>query len=190
MATQPEAWGKRLAAAVLALAVLALGVLALGRAAPVGAQGEWRIYRNPALGFKVLYPPGLATRALNRRVGTGTVAVQEWTRAGSKATIRLTLIDKPAGTKLRDWVKREHAGKIVEHTVAGRPAFIQEGLFEGQLTTDVYLEEPKSGKVINFSHAVRGIENWMAQKLNAVKNRHRAELGDFWNMVESIRFAE
>ena len=120
--------------------------------------------------------------------GKGTVTVQEWTREDSQASIRLTLIDKPAGTSLREWMTRERAGRFAETTIAGQPAFIVEAVFEGQLTTDVYLEDGKSGTVINFTHTVRGITDWVGQPLIRVKNRYRTQLTDFWNMVESIKF--
>ena len=89
---------------------------------------------------------------------------------------------------LREWIKREHAGRFAETTIAGQPAFVIEAVFEAQLTTDVYLEDRKSGTVINFTHAVSGLTDWQGVPLNRVKNRHRAALTDFWNMVESIKF--
>jgi len=175
---------------VFALASLGILSLFMAMAAPgeAGAQSEWRVYRSPAHGFRILYPPHLTAKALDHRPAEGTVVVQEWRREDGKALTRLTLIDKPAGLSLRDWIGREHAGRFAETTVAGQPAFVIEAVFEAQLTTEVYLEARKSGTVINFTHAVSGIADWMGQPLNRVKNRYRAELTDFWNMVESIKF--
>jgi hypothetical protein len=175
-------------------ALTTIGFLAFLLAAAVPgeatAQSEWRVYRNATLGFRVLYPPRLKAKALKLRPAEGTTVVQEWTREGGKATIRLTLVEKPAGLALREWVKRENEGRIVEMTIAGQPAYVIEGVFEGQLTTDIYLEDRKSGAVINFTHVVRGITDWMGKPVIAVKRPYRAELTDFWNMVESIKFPD
>jgi len=165
-------------------------VLAMAAPGETAAQGEWRVYRSPSLGFRILYPPQLTAKALALRPAEGTVIVQEWSREGGNATTRLTLIEKPAGLDLGTWVKRENEGRIAEVTVAGQPAYVIEGVFEGQLNTEVYLEDRKTGTVINFSHAVRGITDWIGKPLSRIKNRHRAALTDFWNMVESIKFPD
>jgi hypothetical protein len=174
------------------IALTILGVLAIFAVAAApgesAAQGEWLIYRSPALGFRILYPPQLRAKKLDLHPAEGTVVVEEWTREDSPATVRLTLIDKPAGLGLREWITRESPGRFAETTVAGQPAFIVEGVFEGQLTTDVYLEDMKSGTVINFTHTVRGITDWQGQPVNRIKNRYKPQLTDFWNMVESIKF--
>ena len=163
-----------------------LGVVAAPGEA--SAQSEWLRYRNPQLGFQVLYPRRLIAKRLDLRPADGTVVVEEWTREDSPARVRLTLIDKPAGVSLREWITRESPGRFAETTVAGQPAFIVEAVFEGQLTTDVYLEDRTSGTVINFTHAVHGITDWVGQPVNRIKNRYKPQLTDFWNMVESIKF--
>ncbi|HUT47812.1 MAG TPA: hypothetical protein VM325_00600 [Alphaproteobacteria bacterium] len=165
-------------------------VLAAAAPSETAAQSEWRVYRSPTHGFRILYPPSLTAKTMSLRPAEGTVIVQEWNRGGGNSSVRLTLIAKPAGLGLRDWVKREKEGRIAEVTVAGQPAYVIEGVFEGQLTTEVYLEDRKSGVVINFSHAVRGITDWVGKPVNRIKNRHRAALTDFWNMVESIKFPD
>jgi len=176
------------------LALAALGILGLLAASVLPgaafAQSEWLVYRSPDLGFRVLYPRHLSAKKLDLRPAEGTRVVQEWAREEKKATVRLVLIDKPAGLALRDWVKRENEGRIAEMTIAGRPAYVIEGVFEGQLNTDVYMADAKTGTVINFSHAVRGISDWMGKPVTAVKRRYRGELNDFWNMVESIKFPD
>jgi hypothetical protein len=166
------------------LAVVA-GIAATGTAT---AQGEWRVYRNPAHGLRILYPPQFTAKRLDLRPAEGTVAVQEWTREGGPDTIRLTVIDKPAGMSLREWITRERPGRFAPIRIAGRPAFVVEAVFDGQLTTDVYVTSPKSGAVINFTHTVRGITDWAGKPVIRVKNRYRNELRDFWNMVESTKF--
>lgn len=158
-------------------------------AAPATAQGEWRVYRDRVVGFKLLYPPQLKAKALKRRV-EAMLVVQEWTRASNQATIRLTLIDKPAGMTLADWLQRESEIPTTQQTIAGRTAYVQEGVFDGRLTTDVWIDDPASGKIINFTHTVAGIENWRGQPVMKIKRRYLRELGDFWNMVESIEFKE
>lgn len=178
---------RRFAPAILGFLAIFLAVAAPGEAT---AQSEWRVYRSPTHGFRILYPPRLTAKAMALRPAEGTAVVQEWSREGGKATIRLTLIDKPAGLGLREWVKRENEGRIAEVTIAGQPAYVIEGVFEGQLNTDVYLEDRKTGTVINFSHAVRGITDWIGKPVHRIKNRHRAALTDFWNMVESIKFPD
>ena len=185
MAVFGQSAGKTLQA-LAALVVLAVLSVLAGTAA---AQGEWRVYRDRDTGFKLLYPPQLKAKALKRRVDTMLV-VQEWTREGGKATIRLTLIDKPAGMALADWLKRESEGPTAQQTIAGRTAYVQEGVFEGQLTTEVWIDDPARGKIINFTHSVAGIENWRGQPVMTIKRRYLRELGDFWNMVESIEFKE
>jgi hypothetical protein len=166
------------------MAVLA-GIAASGHAA---AEGEWRVYRNPAHGLRILYPPQFSAKRLDLRPAEGTVVVQEWTREGGPDAIRLTVIDKPAGMSLREWITRENPGRFAPIRIAGRPAFVVEAVFEGQLTTDIYVASPKSGAVINFTHIVRGITNWAGQPVIRVKNRYRNQLRDFWNMVESTKF--
>lgn len=173
----------------LALAALMMVSVLSVLAAPANAQGEWRVYRDRAVGFKLLYPPMLKAKTLKRRVDAMLV-VQEWTRADSQATIRLTLIDKPAGMALEDWLKRESEGPTTQQTIAGRTAYIQEGVFEGQLNTEVWIDDPASGKIINFTHSVRGITNWQGQPVMNIKRRYLIQLRDFWNMVESIEFKE
>ena len=173
-------------------ALLIVGFMAFftSLAAPgdAAAQGEWGVYRNPAHGLRILYPPRFAAKRLDLRPAEGTVTVQEWTREGGPDTIRLTVIDKPAGLSLREWITRERPGRAAPIRIAGRPAFVVEAVFEGQLTTDVYVASPKSGAVINFTHTVRGITDWAGQPIIRVKNRYRNELRDFWNMVESTKF--
>lgn len=173
----------RVLAALVVLAVLSV------LAGPASAQGEWRVYRDRDTGFKLLYPPQLKAKALKRRI-EAMLVVREWTRPGGQATIRLTLIDKPAGMTLADWLKRESEVPTTQQTVAGRTAYVQEGVFDGRLTTDVWIDDPASGKIINFTHAVEGIENWRGQPVMKIKRRYLRQLGDFWNMVESIEFKE
>lgn len=169
-----------------ALVVLAVLSVLAGQAA---AQGEWRVYRDREIGFKLLYPPQLKAKALKRRIDA-MVVVQEWTRDDGRATIRLTLIDKPAGMTLAEWLKRESEVPAGQQTIAGRTAYVQEGVFDGRLTTDIWIDDPASGKIINFTHTVTGIENWRGQSVMKIKRRHLRELGDFWNMVESMEFKE
>ncbi len=175
--------------AAQALAVLAMIAVLSVLAGPVSAQSEWRVYRDRETGFKVLYPPQLKAKALKRRVDNMLV-VEQWTRADSKATIRLTLIDKPAGMTLAEWLSRESAGPTAQQTIAGRTAYVQEGVFEGQLNTEIWIDDPASGKIINFTQSIGGIENWQGQSVMAIKRRYLRELGDFWNMVESIQFKD
>jgi hypothetical protein len=173
-------------------ALLILGFMAvlagISSAGTASAQGEWRVYRNPAHGLRILYPPRFTAKPLDLRPAEGTVTVQEWTRESGPDTVRLTVIDKPAGLSLREWITRERPGRAAPIRIAGRPAFVVEAVFEGQLTTDVYVASPKSGAVINFTHTVRGITDWAGQPIIRVKNRYRNELRDFWNMVESTKF--
>ena len=166
------------------LAVL-VGIAAAGTAS---AQGEWRVYRNPEQGLRILYPPQFTAKRLDLRPAEGTVVVQEWIREGGPDTIRLTVIDKPVGVSLREWITREAPGRFAPIRIAGRPAFVVEAVFEGQLSTDVYVTSPKSGAVINFTHTVRGITDWAGKPVIRVKNRYRNQLRDFWNMVESTKF--
>jgi hypothetical protein len=180
-----------LAPAIIAIFAVFFGALGVvGAAGEASAQSEWLRYTNPQLGFQVLYPRRLAAKRLDLRPAEGTVVVEEWTREDSPARVRLTLIDKPAGLSLRDWINRENPGRFAETTIAGQPAYIVEAVFEGQLTTDVYLEDQKSGTVINFTHAVHGITDWAGKSVNRIKNRYRPQLTDFWNMVESIKFPQ
>jgi hypothetical protein len=172
------------------IGALALVIVVASPHGPAAAQGEWRTYRDPTLGFRVLYPPKFQLHRIAPRPGQPGSGGFEWRTPDAPVTIRLGLIDKPVGLSLAEWVKRAHEGRIAESTVAGQPAFIQEGVFEGQLITDVWFADPLTGKVIHFTHTIGGLEGWMGQPLNRVKNRHRAELDDFWNMVESIQFAE
>jgi len=173
-------------------ALLIVGFMAFltSLAAPgdAAAEGEWRVYRNPAHGLRILYPPRFSAKRLDLRPAEGTVVIQEWTRESGPDTVRLTVIDKPAGLSLREWITRERPGRAAPIRIAGRPAFVVEAVFEGQLTTDVYVASPKSGAVINFTHTVRGITDWAGQPVIRVKNRYRNELRDFWNMVESTKF--
>lgn len=182
--------GFRLRRAAWLPAALAWLIVAAAPLAPAAAQGEWRTFRDPALGFRVLYPPKFQLQRIPPRAGEPASGGFEWRTPDAPLAIRLGLIEKPVGLSLAEWVKRAHEGRIVEHTVAGRPAFIQEAVFEGQLITDVWFAEPRTGTVVHFTYTIGGLEDWMGRPLNAVKNRHRAELDDFWNMVESIQFAE
>lgn len=170
-------------AALMVLAVLSV------LAGQASAQGEWRVYRDRDTGFKLLYPPQLKAKALKRRI-EAMLVVREWSLPGGKATIRLTLIDKPAGMALADWLSRESEGPTAQQTIAGRTAYVQEGVFDGRLTTNVWIDDPASGKIINFTHSVEGIENWRGRPVMTIKRRYLRELGDFWNMVESIEFKE
>lgn len=185
MAVFGQSAGKTMQALAALMVLAALSVFTV----PATAQGEWRVYRDREVGFKLLYPPQLKAKALKRRVDAMLV-VQEWTSAGGSATIRLTLIDKPAGMTLADWLSRESEIPAAQRTIAGRKAYIQEGVFDGRLTTDIWIDDQASGKIINFTHAVTGIENWRGQPVMKIKRRYLRELGDFWNMVESIEFKE
>jgi hypothetical protein len=176
---------RSIALTILGFLAVLTTVAATGTAS---AQGEWRVYRNPEHGLRILYPPQFTAKRLNLRPAEGTVVVQEWTREGGPDAIRLTVIDKPAGLSLREWIARENPGRAAPIRIAGLPAFVVEAVFEGQLTTDVYVASPKSGAVINFTHTVRGITDWAGQPIIRVKNRYRNELRDFWNMVESTKF--
>jgi len=175
-----------------AFAAVFLGILALCAAlagpGEAFAQGEWRVYRNPAHGLRILYPPQFTAKRLDLRPAEGTVVVQEWIREGGPDAVRLTIVEKREGMSLAEWINRESPGRFAPIRIAGRPAFVVEAVFEGQLTTDVYVASPKSGAVINFTHVVRGITDWAGQPVIRVKNRYRNELRDFWNMVESTKF--
>ena len=72
---------------VLALATLGVLGFLLTVAAPgeASAQSEWRVYRSPAHGFRILYPPYLTAKALDHRPAEGTVVVREWRREGGMA---------------------------------------------------------------------------------------------------------
>ena len=171
---------------VFALALFAFAAT-LPQARPAAAQG-WRTYVDPMLGFRILYPGEFRIKRLGRDAGGGIFASHEWSHTDGKTVFRLNIIERPEGLTLADWIKREYGGRAVEHTIAGQPAYIHESLFEGQLNTDVFVIDPKSGKIVNFAHSVRGVVNPEGKPINAVKNRYRAQLTDFWNMVESIKF--
>ena len=176
---------KRLSLILFVALLAAISALTAFRSA---AAAEWRVYNDPTLGFRILYPGALKGKKLGREVGGGIYAAHEWAHPDGKIFIRLNIIERPEGMTVLQWIKREYEGSVVEHRVAGQPAFIRESLFEGQLNTEVFVVDPKSGRIVNFTHSVRGVANPEGKPLNVVKNRYRDPIASFWNMVESIKF--
>lgn len=176
---------KRLSLTLFVAILAAISVLTAFRAADAA---EWRVYRDPTLNFRILYPGAFTGKKLGRDVGGGIYAAHEWQDAGGKYFVRLNIIERPEGMTVLQWIKREYEGSVVEHRLAGQPAFIRESLFEGQLNTEVFVVDPKSGRIVNFTHSVRGVVNPEGKPLNVVKNRHSDQIRSFWNMVESIKF--
>jgi hypothetical protein len=170
-----------------ALALLLLGLVPSG-AARAEQEESWRFYRNAAPPFTVLYPTTLATKRVGKRLAPDTMLVQEWQLPGGAGDIRLTLADRPAGAGFADWMRSHGNGEALPSDIAGLHAASVESLADGVFTTAVYVDEPKSGKIIGFTFAIRNLPP--GTTLAAAKAANRAQLTEFWRMVESLKLDE
>jgi hypothetical protein len=170
-----------------ALALLLLGLVPSG-AARAEQEESWRFYRNAAPPFTVLYPTTLATKRVGKRLAPDTMLVQEWQLPGGAGDIRLTLGDRAAGTSLADWMRSQVGGDALPADVSGLHAASVESLADGVFTTTVYIDEPKSGKIIGFTLAIRNLPP--GTTLAAAKAANRARVTEFWRMVESLKLDE
>jgi len=171
-------------------ALFALASLALLPPSAARAEQEetWRFYRNATPPFTVLYPASLPTKHIGKRTAPDTLLVQEWQLPGGAGDIRLMIDDVPAGTSLADWTKAHISGEAMASDVAGMPAASVENLADGVYTTTVFISEAKSGKVISFALAIRNLPP--GTTLAAAKAQNRAQVTQFWRMVESLKMDE
>jgi hypothetical protein len=157
-----------------------------------GARAEqeesWRFYRNAAPAFTILYPATLATRHIGKRLAPDTTLVQEWQLPGGAGDIRLTVTDGSAGGNMSDWIQKHVGGNGVRVDIAGLRGASIESLADGVFASAIYLDEPKSDKVIGFTLSIRnqppGTTLAQAQLAN------RPAVTEFWRMVESIKLDE
>jgi hypothetical protein len=170
-------------------ALLAAALLALPPAGAARAEDEsWRFYRNATPRFTVLYPTTLASRRVGKRLSPDSLLAQEWQLPGGAGDIRLVIYDLPAGAGLADWTRTHVGANALPTDVAGLPAASVESLADGAYTTTVFINESKSGKIISFVLAIRNLPP--GTTLDAAKTQTRAQVTQFWRMVESLKLDE
>ena len=166
-----------------ALAILLIGVLP-GHAAHAEEQASWRFYRNAAPSFAILYPTTLTPRRVGKKVAPDTMLVEEWQLPSDAGDIRLTVTDGSAGGNMSDWIQKHVGGNSVRLDIAGLRGASVESLADGVYAVAVYLDEPKSDKVIGFTLSIRNVP--LGTTLDQAQLANRATVTNFWRMVESI----
>lgn len=181
---------RRAAVQQFGCALLALAVLAAvpGGAARAEQEESWRFYRNATPPFTVLYPTTLSTRHVGKRLSPESLLVQEWLLPGGAGDIRLVIYDLPAGASLADWTRTHVGADALPADVAGLPAASVESLADGAYTTTVFVNETRSGKILSFVLAIRNLPP--GTTLAAAKSQTRAQVTQFWRMVESLKLDE
>jgi hypothetical protein len=176
---------QHVAGALLALAFLALPPAGEARAEQ---QESWRFYRNATPRFTVLYPTAWPSRHVGKRLSADSLLAQEWQLPGGAGTVRLVIDDLPAGTSLGDWTRAHVGAGALPVDIAGLPAASVESLADGTYTTTVFINDSKSGKIISFALALRNQPP--GTTLAAAKTQNRAQVTEFWRMVESLKLDE
>jgi hypothetical protein len=166
-----------------ALAALLTGAMPFG-AALAEEEASWRFYRNAVPPFQILYPAKLTTRHVGKRIAPDATLVQEWQLPGGAGDIRLTTVDGSAGGNVLDWIQKHVGGNAVQADIAGLRGASIESLADGVYATAIYLDEPKSDKVIGFTLSIRNQPP--GTTLNQAQLANRATVTEFWRMVESI----
>lgn len=180
---------RRAAVQQFGCALAAIALLALQPSGAARAEEEtWRFYRNATPPFTVLYPTTLPTKRVGKRLSPDSLLVQEWQLPGGTGDIRLMIDELPAGTSLADWTKTHVGAEALPADVAGLPAASTESLADGAFTTTVFINETKSGKIISFALAIRNLPP--GTTLAAAKAQNRAQVTQFWRMVESLKLDE
>lgn len=170
--------------ALLAFALLPSTPVATARA----EEESWRFYRNAAPPFTVLYPAALPSKRVGRRLSPDSLLVQEWVLPGGAGDIRLVIYDLPNGANLADWTRTHVGADALPADIAGLPAASVESLADGAFTTTVFINEAKSGKIISFALAIRNLPP--GTTLAQAKTQSRAQVTQFWRMVESLKLDE
>ena len=170
----------------------ALAMFTIGMSPWRGARAEqeeiWRFYRNATPAFTILYPTKLSTRHVGKRLAPDTTLAQEWQLPGGAGDIRLTVTDGSAGGNMSDWIQKHVGGNGVRVDIAGLRGASVESLADGAYATAIYLDEPKSDKVIGFTLSIRNQPP--GTTLAQAQSANRPTVTEFWRMVESIKLDE
>ena len=181
---------RRVAVQHFGAAIVALSIVGMSpwHAARAEQEESWRFYRNAAPAFTILYPTTLATRHVGKRMAPDTTLVEEWQLPGGAGDIRLTVTDGSAGGDMSAWMEKHVGGNGIRVDIASLRGASIESLADGVYSTAIYLDEPKSDKVIGFTLSIRnqppGTTLAQAQLAN------RATVTEFRRMVGSIKLDE
>lgn len=165
----------RLAAAV---------ALVLGLAACTGGEDGFTHDDPP---FAVQHPPG--TTALGpSRVGDPMYSVvAEWAFPGERRTIAVATFDEPADPDwIMDWGGQHDPATVGDGVPAQQIVLLYEAVYERH----VFVTHEPSGRVVELSLAIGGVERWMERPMHEIEAEYATQIEAYNTMLASFRWRD